>query len=329
MEIVKAEILWSRKCTLHCGYCAMTKKQDNSPPLKDWKRAFDNLKELGCKFAAFYGAEPFLEPKKLPRLIQYVEKLGIDTTIITSGLAPDTHKMIDKLKRAGLKSLTVSFDFDTDDRSVLKKSEAGLGALAYFDRNHDARDLAVVSTLTRLNYRSIVITAKTMSELGIWTLFDFIHPNRGQPGAKCKSMPGIENLLFREEDIPSVLQHLKILLRMKRDGALIHMSDHFMKTLEKDNTILTEYSWNCAVPRAFPSWVTIDSDGIVYPCDDFKPSDGPKIYMTDLAEDWEYFGDVWQNIVIDKCPGCCWNTHIDAHAIKAGRLPISNYVHRD
>ena len=65
MQIVKAEILWTRKCPLSCPYCSMANGRSNDLSIDQWKKGFDNLKQLGCGFAAFYGAEPLADFNKL------------------------------------------------------------------------------------------------------------------------------------------------------------------------------------------------------------------------------------------------------------------------
>ena len=48
--------------------------------------------------------------------------------------------------------------------------------------------------------------------------------------------------------------------------------------------------------------------------------------MTNLAGEWEAFKSNAKEIV-GGCPGCAWNTHIDSHLVKEGKLDISNYIH--
>jgi MoaA/NifB/PqqE/SkfB family radical SAM enzyme len=110
MNIVKAEILWSRTCPLSCSYCAMPDGRKNSPTIEQWCEGFRQLKKLGCSFAAFYGAEPLHDFDKLPEVIQFAEDIGIHTTVITSGVSTDARSKLKTLYEHGLRSLTTSYD---------------------------------------------------------------------------------------------------------------------------------------------------------------------------------------------------------------------------
>ena len=122
-------------------------------------------------------------------------------------------------------------------------------------------------------------------------------------------------------------------LALKKEGALCHSSVPFLKILQVQALMNNEldYNWNCADDRErFPSWVTIDCDGMVFPCDDFQPRDiipNMKINYLTKGYNWNIFKKFWLRKVKKECPGCLWNTHIDAHFIKAGNIPFSDYVH--
>jgi hypothetical protein len=51
------------------------------------------------------------------------------------------------------------------------------------------------------------------------------------------------------------------------------------------------------------------------------------IQLHELADRWDEFATYWKDVVDRGCPGCLWNTHIDAHFIKQGHVPFSDYVH--
>jgi hypothetical protein len=63
------------------------------------------------------------------------------------------------------------------------------------------------------------------------------------------------------------------------------------------------------------------------PCDDFNIRKVCPIKVHRLADNWTIFKHFWKAQIQSKCPGCLWNTHIDAHLIKEGSLPFSDYVH--
>ena len=324
MNLVKCEILWTRMCLLDCSYCAMADGRRNTVSLEQWKKGIDDLKHLDCQFIAFYGAEPLHDFDKLPETIQYAERLGINTTVITSGVVTDLDDKLKVLYEHGLRSITTSYDHIALDRSSEVKSSKALHVIELFRNNGPVRDSAVVVTLTRQNYKDLPRIIREMSRLDIWTFFDFIHADRGQPGCKVKNTD--LDLMFTKEDEPDLIRILQHVSIMKSKGYLCHTSHSFL------SYILTEgvqYKWNCARGAVFPSWVTIDCDGTVYPCDDYQPKNVPTCKVWDLCEDWFWKDSLshWKENVKDNCPGCLWNTHIDAHMIKIGEEQITDYIH--
>lgn len=327
MNIVKAEILFSRKCNLSCHYCNMVTGRVNERYVGEWLRGFDNLKSLGCSFAAFYGAEPLLEFEKLVPVINYAEKIGIHTTVITSGVVPDFKEKLDVLHENGLRSLSMSYDIIPLDNASRAKMDKTIGTLQWFKEKENVRDVAAITTLTSTNFHLLEDTIRMNNALGIWTFFDLIHPDRGQPGSKCKGNG--EGLLFDDRHFSDLFLVLQRVLRLKEEGYLVHVSKECLDIISRnDFYALKNYNWNCAKYEQFPSWVTIDCDGSVHYCDDFmEQRRRPKFDMTTLFKDWEVFAEYGKALVSSRCRGCVWTTHIDAHLIKAGVNPVSSYVH--
>jgi MoaA/NifB/PqqE/SkfB family radical SAM enzyme len=311
----------------------MVDKRRNTPTLDQWKEGFRQLKRLGCSFAAFYGAEPLEEFEKLPEIIQFSEDIDISTTVITSGISDYADDKLKVLYEHGLRSITASYDDISTDLSSRKKSSLALTMIDHFRSFGPVRDVAVVVTLTRKNFRNLPDIIKDMSAKGIWTFFDLIHEDRGQPGSKVFTTDASKDLYFQHEDWADLAEVLTQVQRMKKDY-LCHASIQFIETLKIVAASMiagsrSPYLWNCSDYGCFPSWVTIDCDGIVYPCDDFQPRDEnvPKVEAWNLRKNWPAFMKLWQKIVAARCPGCLWNTHIDAHLIKRGLLPLTDYIH--
>lgn len=337
--IVKCEVLWTRSCPLKCSYCSMADGRLNSVSLENWKAGFRQLKQLGCSFAAFYGAEPLHDFGNLPEVIEYAEFLGINTTVITSGVVSNLDKKLKELYSHGLRSITASYDYICEDSSSAIKTIKAKEVINVFRSFGPVRDSAVVVTLTRKNYKHLPEIIRDMSKKDIWTFFDLIHPDRHQPGSKVKSTD--YDLLFQKEDIPHLIQVLQKAMTLKDKDFKCHTSKEFVEILKlavvpefltPDNNLQhsvdTMYKqWNCANFKCFPSWVTVDCDGIVYPCDDFQPKNVLNVPIWKIADSWEDFSKSWKAVVRTECPGCLWNTHIDSNFVKTNVLPITSYVH--
>jgi MoaA/NifB/PqqE/SkfB family radical SAM enzyme len=206
-----------------------------------------------------------------------------------------------------------------------------MGIIDTFRSFGETRDAAVVITLTRNNFQFLPGIIEVMSSKGIWTFFDLIHPDRGQPGSKTKNTD--LDLLFRPEDIVTLCDILKDVKKQKEKGLLCHSSKPFLETVTLAGSLFLQapkesmYIWNCALYDQFPSWVTIECDGNVKPCDDFYASDVSIIKVWEIADMWSRFCAIWKPIVKERCPGCLWNTHIDSHLIKRGDLLLTDYIH--
>jgi len=323
-KIVKCELLWTRICSLKCSYCSMATGKKNSVPLELWMKGMGQLKKLNCDFLAVYGAEPLDDFDKLASLIFYVEgHLDMRTTVITSGLSKNIKSKLEILYDCNLRSLTTSYDMVSLDSSSDTKSNLALKTIDMFRSFGPVRDVAVIATLTKKNYKALPETIKRMSNDNIWTFFDLIHADRGQTGSKVKNTS--LDLMFSSDDFKRLIDVLNEVLSLKKQGYLCHASEIFInKIIEQQGNI---YKWNCAKEDNFPAWVTVDCNGVVYPCDDFQPDTELKIPIWKIYDEWSKFSEHWKAFVKNACPGCCWNTHIDAHAIKRNELPLTDYIH--
>lgn len=323
-KIVKAEILWTRKCPLSCSYCAMATGEGNSKIRDFWLEGMDVLKMLDCEFAAFYGAEPLADFENLPEVMGYAEDIGIATTLITSGQDVALYKKLQKYIECGGRSLSMSYDMIPIGAHSDVKMQRAEKALTWFKEEcSNVRDVAAIATVTRTNFKALPDTIKKMSDKGIWMFFDLIHPDRGQRGSKCAGSNS--DLLILPEDIGELNTVLEEVISLKKQGYLVHASEQYIRMLfDKHCTLLMNYNWQCGRYKEFPSWVTVNPDGKVLYCDDYQEKG--RILLTDLYEKWERF--VLEGVrSVTKCRGCAWNTHIDAHAIKAGTYNIGDYVH--
>ena len=325
--IVKAEILWTRKCPLKCSYCGMVSSKERAPSFL-MCRGVPRLKERGCRFAAIYGASPFYDFEGLPEFVRALCEADILSTVIVDGISASLSKTrFLKLYDVGLRSLTVSYDGGIAGiPSVDAKSRSGLAlarwALEKFD---DLRDVELISTVTRRNISRLMEVIPMLVDEGFWYSFDLIHPDRHQPGSKCRGASS--ELVFEREDAGSLSRFAEMLLELRGVGGRIHQSVAFLEFLRDQPLTAMELKWNCTRCDEFPGWVTIDCDGTVRPCDDFcDPNESLKVW--ELTEE-TYLAWIARTkaFVLSYCPGCLWSTHWDALAIKRGDISLDGYVH--
>lgn len=323
-KIVKAELLWTYACQLRCSGCNMVKsgpsKKWNTMTESEWDRGFSNLAELGCEFVAIYGAEPLLEFEKLPEAVSSIRNQGMDCTLITNCMTPNVREKLTVLNAYGLDSLTASYDPVPYDLSSKAKSDRSIATLEWFKSLFEPRDVAAVVTVTEQSLDHLAATAEYLSDKGIWMFCDLMHWDKGNPGTKCSGA--------RNATIPHTYQKVvsvyEKLIKMKGEGFLVHANEAVLDVLKDD---YLGYNWMCTNDECFPSWVTIDPNGNVHPCDDLKFVGVNVFNVQNLQDHWEQFARTARSLVRTRCKGCAWCTHIQAAAIKSGKMDVNDYVH--
>jgi len=308
-KIVKCEVLLTRKCNLRCRYCRIIRDDvETERDFGKWKETLQALKILGSEINPIYGAEPLLEKDLLLKILRYSAEIDAPNTIITNGelLTEDLAK---ELYDAGLRSMTVSFDSLDGifpDKHSERKTRNAEKVIEMFSKFPDMRDIEIVVTITRQNFREIPRMIREFSSRGIWTSFDLIHYDRGQHETKCPPREAIEDLLFKDEDLPALKDVLLEIKELKQKGCLLHQDPETMDILVKN---LKDYSWECT---EF-GFLTMEADLTARPCDDWCP---PELYrkytVISLVEDgkWDEFHNLRKELrKRDKCH-CLWSTHI-------------------
>jgi len=313
----KAEILLTRGCDLNCSYCAMRKytakttdslewtKRDELTD-KQWGKVPAKLVELGVPFAPIYGAEPLTRLPALKNFITYATKVKLPVTVITSGTLL-TDNIITDLMSCGLDSITMSHDIIPADATVEIKTKKAEERLDYLLTRFD--DVTVVVTIHKKNYKLLPEFVKRMDEKGVWVCMDLYHPDRGQPGCKCRGID--RTLVLDQKDITDFGIVMDIVRTMKREGYKIHPPDEYFDMLSTPQNIeryILNYGWKC---RSGP-WITLDANGDTMACDDFQPPEFKRRYpILEYGETWTWtqFVDDWRR-QLKYCPGCFWSTHI-------------------
>jgi MoaA/NifB/PqqE/SkfB family radical SAM enzyme len=320
INIVKAELLWTKKCPFHCSYCGMV--QNNRPQdIFDYSRfykAMQNLKNIGCEFVAIYGAEPLSRMQNLDDVIKIQKELGLEQTIITALYQP--HK-IETLISAGLNSISVSYDMQVQDKDRNEKSSNGIRLLNQFN---NVNDRACITTLAPDNIDIFLESAKDVLNNGYWLLFDLVHP--GYPGisdgysiSKCIG----DDVHYDKDKINNIFNTL---IEWKKDGKKVHASIKLLEFMRDNlNTSQIRKSWHCGNHNTL-GWVTIGPNLELYYCDDCQVKYSKSLDEMGSKEDWEEFLIFRNNDSKERCPGCFWNTHIQAiQVIESG--DIDTYVH--
>ncbi|HOK40703.1 MAG TPA: radical SAM protein [bacterium] len=137
-----AFLLLTDKCNLNCSYCF-----NNSYPIKnkkkinsfDWIKILNILAKNKINEIILSGGEPLLLGDDLIKIISEANKLNINSLLLTNGNLLE-EKILQELKKAGLKNLTISLneltfaDDETKIENVLHfKNNILQASLSFFD----------------------------------------------------------------------------------------------------------------------------------------------------------------------------------------------------
>lgn len=304
-KIIKCEILLTRKCNYKCKYCAIRRNIETNRDFGLWKDTLQALKLLGSEINPIYGAEPLLEKDLLLKILKYSAEIDMPNTLITNA-SLITGDVAKELYDSGLRSITFSYDGNyifADEFSARKSSHAER-AIEIF-KKFDMRDIEIVVTVSRRNFRELEEILGRFSEMGVWVSFDLIHWDRGQPDSKCPPRHTIEDLLFTKQHIRDLKTMLTSLKKKRREeGRLLHQDD---RTIDIICNNLPGYTWSC---NDF-GFITLEADLTVRPCDDFCPQEiRGKYTVPDLLEKWDEFQTLRKSLRKKYKCRCLWSTHI-------------------
>lgn len=314
MDIIKAEILFTRKCNLKCGYCNMVDNTMKELSIDDWKKGIEALNNLGVEFFAIYGAEPLINFNRLINFLNILKGFNIEKTVITNGILLDEDKII-KLKKSGLNSITMSYDIMGIDKDTQLKTSRFVQLKSMLERHF--KDIEIVITINPINYKKLPDVIKKYGKK-YWIHFDPIHYDRGQPGSKCYLKK--PDCVDYASDFPEVFKEV---LNLKNKGYKIHPTPDIINDFIFRSDIVTEAKYRCKGT----SWLTIDADGTVYFCDDFKPEEFRSEYnVMDIDKNIKKFQTEAQNKV-KNCPGCYWVTHVMSDRMVGTKDGLNYFKH--
>jgi hypothetical protein len=167
--------------------------------------------------------------------------------------------------------------------------------------------------------------------MGIWWSADLIHDNKVGRGEGLGYDPRYSKVsnphadyAFVHEDVSSLGLFLCELVDMKGEGFKIYQSYSWLEFLLgaiESRAIRRE--WRCS---DYPSWLTIDADGMMLVCDDFQAK--APIYAADLPDKFDEFVQFREGQLSGEgCRGCAWSTHWMAYNQLDSEVGIHQVTH--
>lgn len=217
----------TEECPNNCIHCALpdTKNKAKLAP-ETVKATIDQVLEMGTTFIIFDGGEP-LTYSGLEDLIKYVDPDKAITGMFTSGVGLTEERAI-SLKKAGLYSLTVSFDSAYEDKHDYVRGRKGVFKSAVEAVKNGLKAGLLVNiyvVLSRDNVNELEELYALASELGVHELsfYEIVPTGRWMEHASeimtPKDMRKFENFVsqVREKEGPRVFP---IPLVMKTTGCM-------------------------------------------------------------------------------------------------------------
>lgn len=306
--VLKAEWLLNRPCQLACEYCEVRASSATSManPIKEVsfeekKKIADKCKEFGV-FPVIYGGETTLS-KDFENLLKYLQEIDLDYAVISNGLV-DLFKLERWCSESGLKNWSVSIDtlnFDpnrTDiDPETVRKARAGYATIQFTQAW--VSDRVTCTTITKSNIQEIPSIVKEMSRLKVWTIFSLV--NQGKPGFRYSA--NAPHLMPSQAEIENLVRELKAMrAKVDEDGNPLYMFHDPEAVWDMWVEHGVKADWHCSRFVKF----TIDADGTLGCCVDWKGKNFSKVKMVDVTR--ENFSEIEKVFLEDiwDCKGCAW-----------------------
>lgn len=266
------------RCNLNCAHCYRDESRSDLP-WNDLLRILDNIKEfkafLGkpCR-VQFAGGEPLLRDD-LPDLVEAVEKAGMPTRILSSGVLLTPEKA-DRLKAAGLGIVQISIEGNQE--------------------THD-------SIRGRGNYDKALAGAAAASSAGLEVTFSMTLSRRNQAEAEHvfqAASAHADRVGFHRLVVAGNAKAMKDDMLSPREWKSVLRRVYAMKKKGSIDVPYRDPTWNAfLISRFFPfiprgvvsgcsagyNQITIESDGDVFPCRRLPISVGNALVQR-LVEIW-------------------------------------------
>jgi MoaA/NifB/PqqE/SkfB family radical SAM enzyme len=263
--LIAANLYLTQRCNLRCVYCSSPLRRTPELPTADWIRILDELGAAGCRRITILGGEPLLRAD-LAEITAHARSLGLGIVLTSNGLL--VPRRIDALR--GIDTLVLSLDAPGPANDAVRGDgvfaavEAAIGA---------ARGIGLP---VKLNAVMSAVTAPHLDELLAFCERHDLHltVNIARSGA-----PDLWNDAASVKDDDEAIGQLCLrLAELARDNPRLLFSPRtyryaaiwsdFSRDRLEDSDLADDDPRRTEGPRcqAGRGYLSIDSDGAVYPC---------------------------------------------------------------
>lgn len=265
--------LLTRRCNLHCDYCAIVKNYKNMPSeyprmnyYKNNEMTTDMITNCLLKlkkhnpniFNIFYGGEPLLR-KDLADIVNFCNKNNIFYTIIsnnTNEIQPLITKLFEKTDY--IEGFTSSVDpiniLVEDDTDRMKKSLEGFTRLKEMQIKGKVKDVVAEITVMKNNIGGLHPLIKRLSYEGIYSDVTFVDITKNKY-YDFSNISDVNQLVFPNWDLAVSL------IDIYNESLLVHMDDVLFPAMF--DTLPS--NMNCHLEDGIHN-LSIDSDGTIRLC---------------------------------------------------------------
>jgi len=294
-------IYLTRKCPMHCKYCAIRKTNLLQPELtvEGWKKAFGILKDLGCEFNLILGNETMMADD-LPAIIKYLYEQKINYALYSTSPTELFNELKELLIEAGLKNLSSGFDSLKRNDSIGIKSKRGLNGMIEMKKRIKALDTQGTITLSNINLDEVVDLLRTLTKNHIWGAVNSLHWDIDGEYDFFPSKEHLKDFIITDEK--KFLKLCEELKELTINGEImIQNPPEYFDALARYGLNM---GWHCTQPYV----ITVDADGSLRLCGYRRGKRVTKFSIFDLVDEkkFEEYRQVWKE-ESQECPGCFWS----------------------
>lgn len=305
---ITAGVILTRRCNLHCKYCAIPDRKAADLPVEDWLAAIDIIADLGIKKINFIGGETTLYKDVREVVSRALEKIEY-CSLITNGIKG--YPVVKDLLSLGLKNVSFSLDTLDVEKSISPiKAKAGLELIKALEHDNllNGNNFTAYCVINKTNLMTIPSLVEYLSSKKISTYFLPFHWNKDNKHEHRKDDYGLA--IRHDDELDSLLQKLS---EMKKDGFLIGNSAKFFDAIGQ---YVDNLDWKCS----YLSELRIDSDGKMMCCCDKQGEVHNKYTIFDLKDErvfHQFLNDRQRDA--DACSGCLWPSSYEAEILNKER----------
>jgi len=307
MKPLVATILPTRKCNLNCSYCKI-KNPKNFHKELNWAEWVICLKKLNEQidslcFTVLLGGDVTTWGEDLVKFAAAMSGTSIPYGFTTNGLLL-TEEYLKKLKKYGLDSVSVSLDTlkTREDGNENVKSQKTIQLLPLLNKL-GFKELHCTITVDNTNLVEVPSIIKYLTSQNTYSEITPMLFGKHSVYDYTSDYETLKDRLFTEKDKGRIDHTMAEVVRMKKEGYLIHNTDNYLLSWSQWGV---KQQWKCN----YPVNIVVDADGSMRLCLQIKGNRVARHYVGNL--DFKEFLKDWYKDYNEYCRGCYWNCAYEA-----------------